>query len=312
MKYIRILVIILFVLSLGGYVGLRFYHELNLDESAPEITCDKEAIEASVEDPKEKLLVGVSALDDKDGDLTKEVIVENIGPFMSDGSRTITYVVCDSANNIGRASRTLTYSDYEPPRFSISESLRFPEGTDVDILNYLHAEDSLDGDLTGQIRLTHGYLPYQPSAGKYELGYQVSNSAGDVSNIDLIAEVYEPEDSVYMPVVNLKDYVVYIKKGKLFNPYQYIQGITIGSREFEISTSSSETSAKEGKKVKGLFGNPGNMGDDDDAAEKLFYNDIYVNNPVNVKEAGVYTVTYTVITEDGFTGTTGLSVIVYE
>ena len=77
--------IILFVLSLGGYVGLRFYHELNLDKIAPEITCDKEAIEVSVEDPKEKLLAGVSALDDKDGDLTKEVIVENIGPFMSEG-----------------------------------------------------------------------------------------------------------------------------------------------------------------------------------------------------------------------------------
>lgn len=312
MKYIRIVVVILFILSAGSYAGLRYYHELNLDETAPRITCDTDSIEISVEDPKEKLMEGVTASDDRDGDLTGEVIVENIGPFMSDGSRTITYVVCDSSNNTGRASRTLTYSDYEPPRFSISSQLRFPAGTEVDILEYLHAEDCLDGDLTNQIRLIHGYIPYQPSVGNYELGYQISNSASDVSDIELIVEIYEPDDAAYTPVVNLKDYIVYIQKGKPFNPYQYIENVTVGSREYEIQISSSETSAKEGKKVKGLFGDLSNREEDDDVIEQLYYNDIYVDNQVNTKEPGVYTVTYTVITQDGYTGTTGLSVIVYE
>ncbi|MDY2626719.1 MAG: DUF5011 domain-containing protein [Lachnospiraceae bacterium] len=312
MKYIRSLVVIMFILSLAGYAVLRYQHEVNLDETAPVISCDSEAIEVSVEDPDEKLMEGVTASDDRDGDLTKQVIVENIGPFMSDKSRTITYVVCDSSNNTGRASRTLTYSDYEPPRFSLSQQLRFPAGTKIDVLEYLHAKDSLDGDLTSQIRLTYGYIPYQPGAGNYELGYQVSNSAGDVSAIELNVEIYEPDDASYVPVVNLSDYVVYIGKGKLFNPYQYIDSVTISSREFEISTSSAETSAEEGEKVKGMFGDLSNKDEDDEVIDHLFYNDIYVDNQVNVKKPGVYTVKYTVITQDGYTGTAALSVIVYE
>ncbi len=312
MKYIRILVVMMFILSAGSYAVLRYYHEINLDETAPRIICSTDTIEISVEDPEEKLMEGVTASDDKDGDLTGEVIVENLGPFMSDGSRNITYVVCDSSNNTGRVSRTLTYSDYEPPRFSISRQLRFPAGTEVDILEYLHAEDCLDGNLTNQIRLTYGYLPYEPDAGKYELGYQISNSAGDVSGIELMVEIYEPGDDMYTPVIHLKDYVVYVKKGKSFNPYQYIENVTVGSREFEVKASSGRITAEEGKRVKGLFGDLSNKDNDEDAAERLSFSDIYVDDPVNIRESGTYMVTYTVITEDGYTGTADLPVIVYE
>lgn len=312
MKYIRILVVTLFILSLGSYAGLRYYHELNLDEEAPEITCDKDRIEVSVEDPEEKLLEGVTASDDTDGDLTKEIIVESIGHFMSDGSRTITYAVCDSSNNTGRASRTLTYSDYSPPRFSLEQALRFPSGSDVDILDYLKAEDCLDGDLTNSIRRTEGYLFYEPEPGSYDVGYQVSNSAGDVANIELKVEIYDADDSSCTPFINLTDYLVYIKKGKLFNPYQYVEDVTIGSRTFDIKTSSSESSAGKGEKTKGLFGDLSNREEDDELIEELHYSDIYIDNPVEVKKPGTYIVTYTVITEDGFTGSAALAVVVYE
>ena len=312
MKYIRILVVTLFILSLGSYAGLRYYHELNLDGKAPEITFDTDRIEVSVEDPEEKLLEGVTASDNKDGDLTKDILVENIGHFMADGSRTITYAVCDSSNNTGRASRTLTYSDYSPPRFSLEEALRFPAGSEVDVLDYLKAEDCLDGDLTNRIRRTDGYLSSQPDTGTYNLGYQVSNSAGDVADIDLKVEIYEASDSSYTPSINLTDYLVYIKKGKLFNPYQYMEDVTIGSRTFDIKTSSSERSAKEGEKTEGLFGDLSNRKEGDAVIEELHYSDIYIDNPVDVKKPGTYTVTYTLITEDGFTGNASLSVIVYE
>lgn len=312
MKYIRILVAILFILSLGGYVGLRFYHEVNLDEEAPEIVCAEDSIEVSVEDPEEKLLEGVTASDNRDGDLTKNIIVENIGLFMSDGSRTITYAVCDSSNNTGRASRTLTYSDYSPPRFSLTQALRFPSDSEIDILDYLEAEDSIDGNLTNRIRRTSGYLPYLPAAGTCELGYQVSNSAGDVADVDLVVEIYDQAEQSFTPFINLSDYLVYIKKGKLFNPYQYLEDVTIGSRSFDIGTSSSERSAKKGEKIKGLFGDLSNREEDDELVDELRYSDIYIDNPVKVKKPGTYTVTYTVNTEDGFTGNAALSVIVYE
>lgn len=312
MKYIRMIVVTLFILSVAGYAGLRWYHEQNLDETAPVIACREESIEVSVKDTEEKLLKGVIASDNKDGDLTGDIIVESLGHFMNDGSRTITYAVCDSSNNTGRATRTVTYSDYTPPRFSISKALRFPAEQDMDILNYLKAEDCLDGDLTNRIRRTKGFLPYQPEAGIYRMGYQVFNSAGDVANIELLVEIYDPAEENYLPSINLSEYIVYIKKGKLFNPYQYIEDVTIGSRAYEIETSSSKASEAEGTKTEGLFGDPANRGQDDKIVETLRYSDIDIDNPVNVKEPGNYTVTYTVTTEDGFTGRTGLSVVVYE
>ncbi|MGN0292602.1 MAG: hypothetical protein ACI4D3_01220 [Lachnospiraceae bacterium] len=312
MKYIRVLVVVLFLISAGGYAGLRYYYEQNLDDTAPVITCDTDAIEISTEDPESALLEGVTASDDKDGDITDEIAVEHIGPFLSDGSREVTYVVCDSFHNTGRAVRTLTYSDYESPRFSISSQLRFPAGKELDILQYLTAEDKLDGNLTGKIRLTHGYIPYQPEVGNYELGYQVSNSAGDVAGIDLLVEIYNPEDIGYTPAVNLSDYVVYIRKGKTFDPWKYIDNVTIGSRKFEFKEGSAGQSAAEGTKVQGLFGDPANREEKDKIIEELEYRDIYIENQVDTRKPGVYTVTYTIITQDGYTGTGALSVIVYE
>ncbi|MDO5408978.1 MAG: hypothetical protein Q4F21_00810 [Lachnospiraceae bacterium] len=312
MKYIRICMVILFVLSLGSYTALRVYNEITSDTEAPVITCKKDSIKVSVKDDMEALLKGVTASDNKDGDITKDVVVENIGPFLSDMSREITYAVCDDANNTARKTRTLTYKDYEPPHFAISQQLRFPAGEKLDILQYLSAEDVLDGNITGQIKDTYGYLYSSPSVGKYKLGYQVANSAGDVANIDLVVDIYEPEDENCTPTVNLDDYVVYLKKGKSFNPYQYIKDISIGNRTFSIQTSSEEVSAEEGTRVKGMFGDLANKSAEDKIIENVYYNDIYVDNQVDRKKAGTYTVTYTVVTEDGYTGSTGLSVIVYE
>ena len=312
MKAIRTLVIILFLISACAYGGLRVYDEFTADETCPEITCDTDTLEVSVEDPEEKLLEGVTAVDNKDGDLTSEIVVESMGPFLSDGSRRITYVVCDNSNNTSRVSRTLTYSDYKSPRFSISQILRFPENKELDILEYLTAEDVLDGNVTNKIRCTKGYIYSKPSAGIYELGYQVSNSAGDVSNIDVTVEIYEQDTVSYTPAIQLSEYVVYIKKGRLFNPYQYLEKVTVGSRTFAISTASDEESAEEGENVSGLFGDLSNKDTDDRVIESLHYSDIHVDNPVKVEETGTYKVTYTIITADGYTGTTSLSVIVYE
>ena len=312
MKYIRILAVVLFIISAGSYAGLRFYYEQNLDDTAPVITCNSDAIEISTEEPESALLEGVAALDDKDGDITDEIAVEKIGPFLSDGSREITYVVCDSFNNMGRAVRKLTYSDYEPPRFSISTQLRFPAGKELDLLQYLSVEDRLDGNLTGRIRLTYGYIPDLPEAGSYKLGYQVSNSAGDMAGINLVVEIYDPEDMACTPSVNLSDYVVYIKKGKTFDPWRYMENVTIGSTEYKLKKDSARKSAGEGTKVNGLFGDPSNREAEDKVIEELNYKDIHIENQADTGKPGAYTVTYTIITQDRYIGRDTLSVIVYE
>lgn len=312
MKYIRTLVIVLFLLSIIGYGTLRFYDEKYSDKTAPKITVETDTIEVSVEDADETLLEGVTARDARDGDLTDQIAIENIGAFMSDGSREITYVVCDSANNVGRASRTLTYSDYKSPQFACETPLRFPADKELDILEYLTASDALDGDLTGRIRLTHGYIYTEPSEGNYELGYQVSNSAGDVSNIELTVEIYGTEDVAYTPVINLSKYVCYVRKGKSIDPYKYIKDVTIGSRVYKPVKSETASPIGEGEEVFGLFGNLSNRGTDDNLLETLYNQDIYIDNQVNTKETGSYTITYKITTQDGYTGTARLFVVVCE
>lgn len=312
MKYVRTFVVVLFLVSIIGYGALRYYDEMYSDKTNPVIQLDKDVIEVSVKDPEEALLEGVSAWDKEAGDLTDEIVIENMGPFLSDGSRKITYVVCDKANNIGRATRTLIYSDYEPPQFFCGTKLRFPAGKELNLLDYLTASDVLDGNLTNRIRQMHGNLPSEPEAGEYEMGYQVANSAGDVSVIDLTVEIYDTEESVYIPDIDLKQYICYIEKGKHFDPYQYIDKVTVGSREYELVNMPDISPAEEESKVSGLFGNLSNREGDSKIPEKLYSQDIYIDNPVKVKKTGTYTVTYKITTEDEYTGSAKLFVVVYD
>ncbi len=312
MKKIRIVIVLLFLITAGAYGGLRVYHEMTVDTTCPEIVCASDTLKISVEDAEEKLLEGVTASDDRDGDLTGEITVENITPFLSDGSRRITYVVCDNANNTSRIERTLFYKDYKPPRFNIEQNLRFPAGEKLDILSYLTAEDVLDGNITNKILCTHGDLYEIPSIGFYELSYQVANSAGDIAELEVNVEIYNPEEANFIPEIHLSDYILYIKKGKLLNPYQYLEDVTIGGRVYEISTGSEEKSAVKGAKIAGLYGNLSNQEPGSETVETLFYNDIAIESSVDTEKVGSYKVEYTAVTADGYVGTATLSVQVYE
>ena len=313
MKIIRNIVAALFLLSMIGYGVLRFYDGFYSDKTAPVITLDEDAMELSVEDPEEMLMEGVTARDDQDGDLTDKVLIESIGSFLSDGSREVTYVVSDDAHNVGRAVRTLTYSDYRSPRFSCKEALRFPVGEQVDVLDYLTASDVLDGDLSSRIRLTYGQQSdLGMTEGRYELGYQVSNSAGDVSRVDLMVEIYDTKDEAYTPVIHLNRYICYVKKGKKFDPYQYIKEVSIGSRSYEPVKSATASPVEEGTKITGLFGELSNRESDREALDILYCQDIYVDNQVDTAKTGSDIITYKITTQDGYTGTARLAVVVYE
>lgn len=312
MRYIRIVILGLFILTSASYIGLRYYNEQTIDRTAPVLQCSSDTLTVSVNSTEEQLLQGITAEDDRDGDLTDEIVVENVGPFLSDGSREISYAVCDRANNTGHVKRKIRYSDYEPPKFELTQPLRFESGQSVNITSYLTATDLLDGNLTNHIRQTYGdSITYYNSAGKYEIGCQVSNSGGDVSQINLIVEIFDEKDINYVPAVNMENYVIYLKKGEDFNPVEYADSVTIGSRSFDIGNRNKKPAANS-RKVKGLFGDLTNRNAGDEITDTVDYDDIYVESNVDMSVPGSYTVQYTITTEDGYTGTTGLSVIVSE
>lgn len=92
----------------AGYMTYK-----NQDRTAPEIKVDQSKKIAYTEgEDYGKLLEGVTAQDDKDGDLTSEVFVEKVVP-VSKKKAVVYYGITDKAKNVGTASREVTYQTAE-------------------------------------------------------------------------------------------------------------------------------------------------------------------------------------------------------
>lgn len=92
----------------AGYMTYK-----NQDRTAPEIKVDQSKKIAYTEgEDYGKLLEGVTAQDEKDGDLTSEVFVEKVVP-VSKKKAVVYYGVTDKAKNVGTASREVTYQAAE-------------------------------------------------------------------------------------------------------------------------------------------------------------------------------------------------------
>ena len=92
--------VVLLVVCLVLYLGK--------DRKGPEIFFDEEKqIEYTEGMDKELLLEGVTAVDEKDGDVSDSLLVEKVAG--TNGKEVIvTYVARDGANNVGKASRAFT------------------------------------------------------------------------------------------------------------------------------------------------------------------------------------------------------------
>ena len=60
-------------------------------------------------DSYDGLLDGVTATDNKDGDVTESLVVESVYPNEDGQTATIVYVARDSRNNVGKANKVVTY-----------------------------------------------------------------------------------------------------------------------------------------------------------------------------------------------------------
>lgn len=102
--------LITIVLLLGcvavGAVGVLAYKKQ--DRTAPVITVSDKKMSYTAGDSYEQLLEGVTATDNKDGDLTDEVFVDRVVPA-SKKKAVVYYGVMDKSNNVGTARKTVTY-----------------------------------------------------------------------------------------------------------------------------------------------------------------------------------------------------------
>ncbi|MDN0061399.1 hypothetical protein QVN96_08250 [Mediterraneibacter glycyrrhizinilyticus] len=224
MRKIKIFSIILFICSAAVYIGCRIYAGVMTDHTPPVIS-GGDAIEVSVEDPKEKLLEGMTAEDDRDGDVTDSLVVQEISEFDDEGNRTVRYAAVDDSGNVGYYSRTMTYTDYGQPTFAMSSPLRFPMGTSFNICEGITASSVLDGDLSDKIKYTLDRAVSNATTGTYDVEFRVMDSAGRTSYLKTVLEVYDPSEERIE--VTLSDYLVYIRANSEFHASAYFEEASV-------------------------------------------------------------------------------------
>lgn len=222
MKKLKIFTIILFCCSAAAFAGCKLYERLMTDHQAPVISGGEETLQISVADTEEKLLEGMTAEDDRDGDVTSSLVVQEISGFDEAGLRTVTYAAVDNSGNVGYYTRAISYTDYQAPVFALSAPLRFPMGTTFNICSGITASGSLDGDLTNNITYTLDRAVSELTAGIYQIEFRVADSAGQTSYLTTELEVYDP--TAERIDVTLNSYLVYLHVNDPFDPAVYYAG----------------------------------------------------------------------------------------
>ena len=288
MRRLRVTIVLVFVLSVIAFIAYNVMARMVEDHTPPVITCDSDTVTVSVGDDDSALLQGMTAEDNRDGDLTDSIRVSSMSNFTEPGKRTANYAVFDSSNQVATYSRTVEYTDYTSPQIQLSEPLRFSmeQMEDINLAENMTVQDCLDGDISSQIRATFSDNAYISQAGNYEVTVQVSNSAGDTCSVPLTVTVTDSSDDEemdkYYPV--LSQYIVYTNVGKSVDLNSLVIGLARNGSEYLFEDDNSFL--------------PGERGD------------VQVSGSVDYKTAGTYTVDYTFTTEDDVSATTKLAVVV--
>lgn len=187
-KLVRFVVMMLVLLLIFGLFGFYYYNkEIKVRINYPIIEFDdnyKETI--SVRSTEEDLLEYVTAIDVEDGDISNDIIVEQMSNLIEGDRREVVYAVCDSDNNVTKVTREITYSDYTPPVIeAIDEESIITERKYAEVLSCFKATDVIDGDISNKLKIvsidtSKGTL----NRGVFPVILTVTNSCGDVSYLE--------------------------------------------------------------------------------------------------------------------------------
>ncbi len=224
--------LILIVGCLAVFFGYRSVTQLASDHVAPEIFME-ESLELSVNDPQSVLLQGVTARDDRDGDVTDSLLVEKVKLVDKSGKMRVTYAAFDSAGNVAKAAREVQYTDYHSPRFSLSAPLLFTQYSSVDVLSLLTVEDLLDGDISHRARATLLDNTSINTPGTHDVEFRVTNSLGET--VELVLPVEVRASGSYEAKLTLTEYLVYLNAGEAFQAKNYLKTFTRGTTETSLT-----------------------------------------------------------------------------
>ena len=277
MRRLKRLSAALFIISLILLVFHIFKVRILDDRTGPVFHMDNRTVEVSVKDGQEALIKGLTATDARDGDVSDSIIVESIGPFTGSGSRIVSYAAFDSDNHVTHTKREMIYTDYVPSHFHLSRPLSFAMNT-VNILNGVSVMDSIDGDLTRNVRMVSDGEIDTAHVGEYSARLKVTNSAGAISYLPVTVEIYDASVFHRLPLLNLKEYAVYVEKGDEFDEREYLTSIVINGTSYSMT----EEEGTYGSPVEAL----------EEAQRTIGYDRVYIESEVNTDVIGSYEVLY--------------------
>lgn len=287
-KIIQSVLILFFTASIVLFAISLWNQNKNKDQQGPVITMSENAVKISVKDDASAIFDGVTAVDQKDGNVTESLVVESLSNFIEKGRRQATIAAFDQDNHVTKTTREVIYRDYRSPHFSLEEPLRFSISSHESLLENITVSDVLDGDINSSMTISQNentlYTDLEP--GYYSYTISVVNSAGDIAELPVTIELYAPAQDSQCPRVILSDYLIYIKKGTALDPSDYIESILSGGRSYSI----------------------------DALPEDFPYTaeDIHISNPVDSDTPGTYEIVYTMKNEDDDQSQIRLIVVVEE
>ena len=232
MRLIKNVLILVLLAVTALYAWQRVSTNLTDAKEPPVIECPAEPLVISVADAAEtnRLLAGVTASDAQDGDLTNDILVAGVSKLITENTAKITYVVFDSDNNMASATRSVRYTDYHCPRFSLSEPLVYTFSQEILLLDRLQALDVIDGDITNAIRVSQMLATSDSEI--YAVDVQVTNSMGDTAWLSLPVILLEGGgDRVE---ITLSSYLVYLEKGSGFHARNYLESATFAGETLDL------------------------------------------------------------------------------
>ncbi len=222
MKYLRLAVILLFLISAGSVIYTM--HTLSKkDVTPPVITAEYDEIHVSVTDGREVLFEGLNAVDDRDGNITDQITIERISRFSEVGVCQVNYVVFDKENNLGRYQRTLYYDDYVAPRLHFDKPMIYYTAENISTFSGVRLIDCIDGDISHKLKLEASNVAASVP-GIYEVEISAVTNYGDEIHVRLPMNIIDY--SADAPEIKLSQYLVYTKKGESIDPLTYISSIT--------------------------------------------------------------------------------------
>lgn len=173
-----------------------YYYDTNISKrkNVPAITFSESyKTKISVKSTQQELLVGVSAYDAEDGDLSTNIIIEKMSNIIKGNRREITYVVCDSDNNVTKVAKEITYTDYKKPVIKpVSDVPVIKERKYADILACFKATDVIDGDISSKIRIDSIDTSKDSiNRGVFPVTLSVTNSCGDIAYLESTVTLVE-------------------------------------------------------------------------------------------------------------------------